>query len=1059
MTLSDLSIKKPVFAWMLMFGLIVFGAISFNRMGVSEMPDIDFPVISLTARYEGAAPEVMEADVIDPLEDALVSIQGVKNVTSKVKVGVAEVAIEFNLDRNIDLAFQDVQAKVAQVQELMPTGVKPFSLMKINPEDFPIMWLSVSSSKMSLTDLMIFVKNDIRDHLTTVPGVGNLWMPGYLEPNLRVWVDNKTLDKNALSVSDIVSTIQSEHREPPSGRAEYKEREYSLRTMGEAKSVETFKNILVNSRGGRPNYNPMTLGQVAEVDEGTVDVTQFARVNGIPAVGLGVVKQRGSNSVSVAKAVKAQIAKIQKTLPEGTKINVNFDGTKFVEEAVSELVLTLILAAILTSLVCWLFMGSWSSTINVLMAIPTSVLGSFIVLYFSHFTLNIFTLLGLSLAIGIIVDDAIMVLENITRHFEKGLSQRQAALIGAREITFAAMAASVSLVAIFLPIAFMSGIIGAFLFQFGVTMSAAVLISLLEALTLTPMRASQFTQSRAERSSRLGKLFESTFDKVHGFYTRTLTKSLDHRWWVVGSALVFFVISFASVGLLKGEFQPPQDQGSIMVQIKNPPGSGITLTDEKLKKAESYLKSRSEVNSWFVAAGGFTGGETNTAIIFIDLKPKGQRGRDAKIGHELTQQEFIPVLRDYLQKTIPEAKPQVQDPSTQGFGGGGGNGFPVEFTISGPDWEQLMKLSQSIVSTLKDQKIISDVDSDLLAGAPELRIVPDRKKASASGVEIMPLGDVINAAIGGAIAGSYEKGGHRYDIRVKLKDDDRSPEQRIRSLSVRNNRGELVPLSSVVEVKEADVASTISRRNRQRTISIFGNPGPGLSQQQSLDKSQQIVKKMLPEGYSLELSGASQEMMESFFSLLFALVLGFIVSYMILASQFNSFIDPVTVFMALPFSFSGAFLALLAGHQTLNLFSIIGLILLMGIVKKNSILLVDFTNQLRDKHGTPVKQALIEACPTRLRPILMTSIATIAGALPAAVSLGAGAESRKPMAIAVIGGVLVSTLLTLYVVPCVYSFFAKFDKRTRHPEESEDELEDTPKNRRAHGARSAEVYP
>jgi HAE1 family hydrophobic/amphiphilic exporter-1 len=1029
MTLSDLSIKKPVFAWMLMFGLIVFGAISFNRMGVSEMPDIDFPVIALTARYEGAAPEVMEADVIDPLEDALASVQGVKNISSKVKVGVAEVTIEFNLDRNIDLAFQDVQAKVAQVQEVMPLGVKPISMMKINPEDFPIMWLSVSSEKMATPELMIFVKNEIRDHLTTVPGVGNLWMPGYLEPNLRVWVDNQALSQYALSISDIVSTIQTEHREPPSGRAEFAAKEYSMRTMGEEKSVESFKNILINSRGGRPNYNPIHLGQVARVEEGTVDVTQFARVNGHPAVGLGVVKQRGANAVSVSKAIRKQIEKLAPSLPEGTKVIVNFDGTKFVEEAVHELILTLILAALLTSLVCWIFMGSWSSTFNVLMAIPTSVLGSFIVLYFSGFTLNIFTLLGLSLAIGIVVDDAIMVLENITRHFEKGLKRREAALVGAREITFAAMAASVSLVAIFLPIAFMEGIIGKFLYQFGVTMSAAVLISLLEALTLTPMRASQFASSATGRTTRFGRFFESSFESLHGLYTRTLDYTLNHRLLVVGGSLIFFILSFSTAAFLKGEFQPAQDQGSFMIQLKNPPGSAISLTNEKVLKVEEFLKNRSEVNSWFVAAGGFTGGETNVAIIFIDLKARGERGKDPKSGKELSQQELIVVAREYLTKTIPEAGPQVQDPSTQGFGGGGGNGFPIEFTIQGPDWEKLTELSKKIVADLKEKKVLADVDSDLLTGAPEIRIIPDRVKASGRGVEISPLGSVINTALGGTVAGTYEKGGHRYDIRVKLQDDARNPAERAKELTVRNNRGELVPLSSVVTTSEATVASTISRKNRQRAITIFGNPGPKLSQQEAVNQAEKLTKSVLPEGYTFHLSGSAEEMKESFVGLLFALLLGFVVSYMILASQFNSFIDPVTVFMALPFSFSGAFLALLVCNQSLNLFSIIGLILLMGIVKKNSILLVDFTNQRRDEEHIPVRQALMEACPTRLRPILMTSIATIAGALPAALSFGAGAESRQPMAIAVIGGVFVSTLLTLYVVPCVYSFFARFDRR------------------------------
>ncbi len=420
MTLSELSIRRPVFAWMLMFGLIVFGAIGFSRMGISELPDVEFPIIALTAHYEGAAPEVIEADVVDPLEDVLISIQGVKNITSKSRVGVAEITVEFDLDRDIDAAFQDVQAKISQVQNLLPREMDPISVMKIALEEFPIMWISVKSSTMKNTDLMVYVKNEIRDMITTVPGVGNIWMPGYLEPNLRVWVDDKKIARYALTVTDIVATIQNEHREPPSGRAEFDSKEYSLRTLGEEKDVESFSQILINSRGGGPNYRPIPLSYVANVEEGTVDVLQFARTNGTQAVGLGVVKQRGANAVSVAQSVKAKVEQIQKTLPEGNEIVVNYDGTKFVEEAVDELLLTLLLAAILTSLVCWVFIGSWSSTFNILLAIPTSVLGSFIILYFAGFTLNIFTLLGLSLAIGIVVDDAIMVLEIILRHLEMG---------------------------------------------------------------------------------------------------------------------------------------------------------------------------------------------------------------------------------------------------------------------------------------------------------------------------------------------------------------------------------------------------------------------------------------------------------------------------------------------------------------------------------------------------------------------------------------------------------------------------------------------------------------
>lgn len=1031
MTLSDLSIHKSVFAWMLMFGLIVFGAISFNRMGVSELPDVDFPMISLAIKYEGAAPEVVEADVVDPIEDAVVSIQGVRNVISTVRNGGADVVIEFTMDREIDLAFQDVQAKIAQAQAMLPPEMDPITIMKINPEDFPIMWLSVSNPEMPLQDLMIFVKDEVRDRITTVPGVGSLWMPGYLEPNLRVWVSNSALKQYALTAADVVHTIRSEHLEPPSGRTEFDKKEYSLRTMGEARSSKDFSQILVNSRGGAPNFNPILLSRVTTVKDGVADAVQFARANNKQAVGLGVVKQRGANAVQVAQAVKKRIAEVQPHLPKGTSFVVNYDGTRFVEESIAELVLTMILAALCTSLVCWLFLGSWSATLNVLLAIPTSILGSFIILHFSGFTLNVFTLLGLSLAIGIVVDDAIMVLENIIRHREKGLSKRESAIVGARQITFAALATSLSLVAIFLPIAFMEGLIGQFLFQFGVTMSAAVMISLLEALTLTPMRASRFGDTDSGRRGRIGSAFESVFHKWHSLYERSLAVVLNHRWKTLAASLVFFVLSFSSVAFLKGEFQPPQDQGFMMILLNNPPGSGITYTDEKVKVVEDFLSKRSETQSTFVAAGGFSGGEPHAAMLFIEMKPRGQRGKDPEKKKELSQQEFIEVTREFLTKTIPEAKPQVQDPSTQGFGGGGSKGFPAEFSLQGPDWKKLGELSKQLVKELKDGGIMTDVESDLLEGAPEVRIVPNRRKASERGVEVAAIGTVVNAMLGGVTAGSYEKEGHRYDIRVKMEEDGRAPAERIRDLMVRNNRGQMVPLAEVVDIQEAKVPATISRKNRVRSIMVYGNLGKDKSQQQVIAEAEALAKKILPEGYTFGLAGSAEEMQRAFMSMLFALLMGFVVAYMILASQFDSFIDPISVFMALPFSFSGAFLGLLIAGQSLNMFSMIGLILLMGIVKKNSILLVDFTNQRRDESGLKVHEALLDACPTRLRPILMTSFATIAGAVPAALAFGPGAEARRPMAVAVIGGVLVSTFLTLYVVPCVYSFLARFDKREK----------------------------
>lgn len=1028
MTLSELSIKKPVFAWMLMAGLIVFGGISFMRMGISQLPDVDYPVVSVNIRLEGAAPEVIETSIVDIVEDAVMGIQSVRSVTSESEDSEGTVTIEFELSRNIDLAVQDVQAKVDSVLQKLPKEITSPTIRKSNPEDQPIMSLTLSSDKYAPKDLMAFVNDRLKDQFSMVAGVGDINLNGYRDPNLRVWVDRKSLARYELSVTDVINTIQNEHLESPSGQLDEGTRQLNVRTMGEAKTVDEFGGLVINQRGGQPNYTRIHLSQVARVEEGTADTLGLSRANGVPCVSLDILKQRGSNAVQVAKAVRAKMEEVKKGLPEGMNLAINYDLTLFIERAVKELNFTLLLSALLTALVCWLFLGSWSSTLNVVLAIPTSVLGSFIVLYFAGFTLNTFTLLGLSLSIGIVVDDAIMVLENIIRHQEKGKSRFLAALTGSKEITFAAMAATVSVVAIFLPVAFMSGVIGKFFFQFGVTITVAVLLSLLEALTLTPMRCSQFVDA-GERTTRLGRGVEWIMESSRRFYTATLERALQHPWGVIGGALLVFLLSCSAYWFINKEFIPAEDQGRFYIRFYTPVGSSLPYTDSKAKEVEIFLTSRSEVDRYIMRVGGGSPGDSDHGFALVTMKDKGKRGMDAQAGHELTQQEFMGTCRKELKK-IQDIKVVLQDPSTKSFTSS--RGFPVEFLVQGPDWGKLADYSKQMVDELDKTGLVTDMDTNYELGQPELHVVPDRKKAAEYGVSIASISQTVEAMIGGVLVGTYEKGGHRYDIRLKLEDSPEDPRARVKSLYVRNNRGELVPLFDLVTMEEQKGMVSIWRSNRERSISVYANVKAGESQQKALDAVGAISKRILPPEYHVTLTGSSQTSDESFKSLLLVFVLGLFVAYMVLASQFNSFLDPLSVLMALPFSISGALLALWLTHRSFNIYSVIGLILLMGIVKKNSILLVDFTNQVRAKGEPSVLKALLTACPIRLRPILMTSVATVAGAIPAALTLGPGAESRKPMAIAVIGGVIFSTLLTLYVVPCFYSLMAPFGKKEAH---------------------------
>lgn len=1020
MSLSEISIKRPVFAWMLMAALIIFGWIAFKGMGVSQLPDVDFPVVSVSLNLEGAAPEIMEVDVVDPLEDALMGVQGITNLTSSSKMGSASISVEFDLDKNIDVAVQEIQNVISRTLQRLPKELDPPVVTKSNPEDNPIIWLSVSSATMPRPALMSLVRDQIKDKFSSATGVGEVMMGGYVDPSLRVWLSSKKLKDYYLTVGDIFNTIQLEHSERPSGRIENLEKEINIRTMGEAPTAEEFGKLVISKRGGSPNYNPIRLNQVARIEDGLNDVRSKSRVMGVSAVGLGIRKQRGTNAVAVAKAVKERLEEVKKILPRDVEIAVRFDSTKFIEDSVHELNFTLILSAILTALVCWAFLGSWSATMNVILAIPTSVVGTFMVLLALGFTLNTFTLLALSLAIGIVVDDAIMVLENIVRHKEMKKDRFLAALDGSREITFAALAATVAIIAIFLPVAFMKGIIGKFFYQFGVTLSVAVALSLLEALTLTPMRCSQFLDL-SERKSKIGKAIEGFFEKSALSYQKMVKKVLNHRGKVLVGAVVFFALSYTSLSFLRKEFVPSQDQSRLYMRIRTDIGSSINVTDTKVAEIEKVLSQRPEVAQYFSTIG--QGSEVNAANIFITLKDYGDRPYDKTFKKRLTQQELMEVLRKEF-KGVKGAKITLQDLSLSGFSAK--RGYPIEFTVQGPEWPMLTDSVSKITQAMDQTKMMTDIDTDYREGMPELRVVPDREKTRAFGVSIADVSSTIDALMGGQIAGKFSKGGHRYDVRVRLEEGERTSPEDIKRLDVRNNRGELIPISSVVKLEERMSLQGISRQNRQRAITVFANVAPGASQAKAIEEIQRLSKNILPSGYFIQVSGSAKTFQESMSSLMAALVLGILISYMVLASQFNSFLHPITVLVALPFSVSGAFVALLIANQSMNIFSMIGLILLMGIVKKNSILLVDFTNQVREE-GLSVEDALVKACPVRLRPILMTSIATIAGALPAAFAIGPGAESRIPMAVSVVGGVLVSTVLTLFVVPCVYSLLSKFE--------------------------------
>jgi multidrug efflux pump len=999
--LTDLCLRRPVLAWMLMFGTILFGIIAITRIGVSQFPDVDNPAVSVSISWPGASPEDVETGIINPIEDAMSQVTGVLTMTSSAKTGSARITATFDLSRNIDLALQDTQAKIAQAQRGLPTSAQVPIVSKSNPDDQPIITIGVSGpySRQLLADV---ARYQIQDMLETVPGVGQVTMMGYLDRNIRIWVDAEKLVATGTTVTDVTTAITKQHISMPGGELDNGGLAFDVRVVGEAADLSTLRTIPIRSNG----INPVRLSDVALVEDGFQDVTSLARTNGQTTQAMGILKQPGSNAVGVAKAVRASLDKLQTTLPAGMKIDVIFDTTVFISESVNEIGIELGLAVILTALVCWVFLGSLSSTMNVLFAIPMSLLGTIAILYFCGFTLNTFTLLGLSLAVGLVVDDAVMVMENIFRHAEMGKDRMTAAGEGTKEITFAALAATVAVIAIFMPVAFMSGVVGKFFLQFGVTLSVAVALSYIEAISLAPARCAQMLRTTShEQRGLIGRLADRGFEKLSSGYSWALERSLRAPWVVLGVAVAVLGFSVFVATKIPQEFVPSQDQSRLSVRLTTSVGSNLMATDALVRRAEQFLLKRPEVVDVMATTG--SGGNNGGQLYVTLVEPKERK---------LTQQQFSAVMRTEF-NSYPGLRAAVQDLSQQGFGGS--KGYPIEFSVRGSDWNTLVAQAAKLQAEIAGSGLATDVNSDYQLGSPELVVTPDRDRASDVGVSVQDIATTVSALVGGVTVGQYSNGGRRMDIALRLTASQRSRPEDLSMLRLRAANGTLIPLSSVVTTKQVAELQAINHADRERAITITGNVAAGHAQGEAITYVQSLAAE-LPPGYRVVTSGASSQFSDAMSSLIFALVVGILVAYMVLASQFNSFLHPITVLTILPLSIAGAMFALFLAGRTLNVFSMIGLLLLMGIVKKNSIILVDYATEIRAHENLDARTAMLKAGPIRLRPILMTAVATLMAAVPSAMGLGPGSETRGPMADAVIGGLILSTALSLLVVPAFY---------------------------------------
>ena len=1013
MWLADTSIRRPVFATMLILGLVVLGVVSYPRIGVDLFPKVEFPMVNITTTLRGASPEIMDIDVADKIEEAVNTINGVKTIASTSTEGVSMVMVEFVLERNIDLAAQDVREKISVIRSRLPKDIDEPIIEKVDPDANPVIWFSLTGEK-SVRELSSYADEVLKEQIQRVNGVGAIRLAGLRQRQVRIWLDSDKLKSYKITAHDVLNAIRKENVELPGGRIESNTKEYSIKVKGEFPRVQDFNELIVSYIDGAP----VRLIDIGRAEDGMDEKRSIARFNGMTAVGMGVQKQSGTNTVEVIERVKNEIENIRKTLPPGMRLEVSFDQSTFIKRSISEVQHHLIYGGIFAVIAVFLFLKNVRTTIISALAIPTSIVSTFTIMNMFDFTFNNMSMLALSLSVGILIDDAIIVIENIYRHIEEGMKPMEAAAVATSEIGLAVMATTIAIVAIFLPVAFMKGIIGRFFMQFSLTVVFAVLVSLFVSFTLTPMLASRYLKSHrspvtTHQSGRWYKAIEES-------YRWLLQIALNHRAIVVILATGIFIFSLYMTKFIGKEFVPPEDQGRFIVRLQSPTDYSINEVDKMFKKAEDILRDIPEVRTVFYAQGFGMAREINKGSMFIGLKPKAERGKN--------QQQIMAEVRKKLRQ-IPGLKASAEEISLIG---GGQRMVPIQYSIRGRDLKILGDYTRDIVSQFSKLPGIVDIDTSLETGKPEVRVYIDRDKAADLNIDIRTIAETINILIGGEVDVTKfkdETKGRRYDVRARLNPGDRANPDDIGRLYARSRDGRLIELSNIVTIQEGGGPSVINRVDRQRAITLFANlEGKPLGEAKGeLDN---ISAKVLPPDYSGRYKGIADIMGESFKYLIFALVLGVILAYMILAAQFESFIHPITVLLSMPFSFIGAFTALLLTGKTLNVFSFIGLVLLMGLVKKNAILLVDYTNTLRGR-GMERREAILKAGPVRLRPILMTTIAMVFGMMPVAIGFGEGSETRAPMAIATIGGLLTSLFLTLIVVPVAYDLFDAIQERLR----------------------------
>lgn len=1007
MNLSDLSVKRPTFISMIMFAMAIFGIIAYKELGVDLFPKIDFPVITIVSALPGTDPETMEKIITEPIEEAVSTINSIKHLRSTSAEGISQVVVEFDMEKNIDVAYQEIQAKIGTVRKELPDDLKEIVVEKFDIDSAPIMAVIISGD-LPIQQLSRIANNNVKDKLQQVPGVGQIKIIGKQERNIWMYLDPYKMEGSLVTVQDVMNALKAQHIEFPGGRISSTSQELAVKTKAEMDDAKNLKNIVIAYRNGYP----VTVADIGRIEDGLEEQRTLARLDNNQAIALLVRRQSGTNTVNVAHAVKKKIEQIQKDLAtQGIKIEIAQDMAVFIEHSLEEIDFHMVFGGLLAVVIVFLFLRDFRITMISALAIPISVISTFILLRLMGFTLNNMTMLALSLSIGILIDDAIVVVENIYRHFKKGKTAREAAIFGAREIGLAAFAITMSIIAVFLPVAFMKGVIGRFFYQFGMTVTFAVIISLFVAFTLTPMLASRFLKMSVHKG-KVSLWIESLLNALDKGYIKLLSMTLTYRKTTVSLAVILLIGTLFLGKFLRSEFIPLEDRSEFFIKVKTPLGSSLSVTDDAIKKIIAEISSQSWVKYTFSTIGSDSFNKVNEGTIYVKMVPKATRS--------VGQKDAMKFARENLSafsniKTSVEPVPPIS--------GGGRKNTAVQLDVKGIELDKIENYADQIVHKLKNSPGYVDVDSSYEKGKPEIEVHVKRNEAAALGISPAAIANEIKTLIGGSNISKFRAEGDRYNISARLSEEFRHKSQDILALSVRNNKGDLIKLSNLVNLSEKQGPVQIDRYNRSRIISIFSNLQEGKKVLgEAIGEISAFVANMdMPHGYSTNFSGTAESMRESFQNLLFALMLAVIIVYMVLASQFESFLQPLIIMLSLPFSIIGALGILVLTQMTLSIFTIIGIIMLMGLVTKNAILLVDYMNTLRNRDGLEKNEAILLAGPTRLRPILMTTLAMIFGMLPIALGNGAGSESRAPMAMAIIGGLSTSMVLTLIIVPVVYS--------------------------------------